>query len=239
MSLMLHAGAEPVELSALQTVPVPEATDSHVPIPHIDFLDFVKMALQVKNHVVTTEEYGVTPDGMRFFGVLQLESKYGDYTDVVGLRNSNDKAFPVGVSYGSRVFVCDNLAFVGDNVVKRRHTAKLLRDLPGLVIEMIAPLADERERQFKSIQAYKSLKINRKLADFIIMESFRQQIINVQRIAEVEREWEAPSYEDFQDRNAWSLFNAFTHVLAGKVAGNPSSTQKLHNVIDGVCDSIN
>ena len=238
MSLMLHAGAEPVELSALAAVPVPEATASHVPIPHYDFLDMVKMALQLKGHIVTSEEYGVTPDGLRFFGVLQLESKYGDYTDVVGLRNSNDKAFPVGVSYGSQVFVCDNLAFVGDNVVKRRHTAKLLRDLPGLVMEMISPLTDVREKQYQTIEAYRGLEVDRQLADLIIMEAFRQEIINVQRIAEVEREWENPAYDDFQDRNAWSLFNAFTHVLAGRVACNPQSTQKLHNVIDGVCERV-
>jgi hypothetical protein len=239
MSLMLHAGAEPVELSALKAVPVPEATDSHVPVPHHEFLDMVKMALHIKGHLITSEEYGVTPDGMRFFGVLQLESSYGDYTDVVGLRNSNDKAFPVGVSYGSQVFVCDNLAFVGDHVVKRRHTARLLRDLPGLVMEMIAPLADERGRQHQVIQSYKGTEVDQKVADFIIMEAFRQDIINVQRIAEVHRQWLHPAHADFSARNAWSMFNAFTHVLAGKVAGNPSSTQKLHNVVDGVCNVIN
>lgn len=238
MSLMLHAGAEPVELSALKEVPIPEATASHVPIPHYDFLDMVKMALQLKGHEVTSEEYGVTPDGLRFFGVIQLASKYGDYTDVVGLRNSNDKAFPVGVSYGSQVFVCDNLAFVGDHVVKRRHTAKLLRDLPGLVMEMIAPLAEARERQHEIIQTYKGTEIDQQLADFIIMEAYRQGVINVQRIAEVNNEWVTPSYDDFTGRNAWSIFNAFTHVLAGRVAANPGATKTLHDVIDGVCERI-
>lgn len=52
---------------------------------------------------------------------------------MVGLRNSHDKRFLVGISFGSRVFVCDNLAFTGDHVVKRKHTANLKRDLPGLV----------------------------------------------------------------------------------------------------------
>tara|TARA_R110002072_G_scaffold48207_1_gene131757 strand:- start:5084 stop:5803 length:720 start_codon:yes stop_codon:yes gene_type:complete len=238
MSLMLHAGAEPVELSALQSVPVPEATDSHVPIPHFEFVDFVKMALQVKNHIITSEEYGVTPDGMRFFGVLQLESKYGDYTDVVGLRNSNDKAFPVGVSYGSQVFVCDNLAFIGDNVVKRRHTAKLLRDLPGLVMEMIAPLADARERQFRTIEIYKQTELDKDVADSIIMEAYRQGVINVQRIADVYNEWANPTHEEFAERTAWSMFNAFTHVMASKVVGNPGSTRVLHAVVDGACEQV-
>lgn len=59
---------------------------------------------------------------MRFFGVLCLKS---DYTDMVGLRNSHDKRFPCAVSLGSKVFVYDNLAFVCDHVIKRKHTANL------------------------------------------------------------------------------------------------------------------
>lgn len=238
MSLLLHAGAEPVEFSALRDIAIPDATPSHVPIPHFQFLDMVKYALGLNGHEIAGEEFGITPDGMRFFGVLQLASKYHDYSDVVGLRNSNDKAFPAAVSYGSQVFVCDNLAFLGEHLVKRKHTAKLLRDLPGLVMEMIAPLALERERQFKTIQLYKGTEINRESADFVLMEAYRREVINVQRIAEVEKEWEEPSYEDFSDRNAWSLFNAFTHVLTGRVAANPSSTAQLHNIIDGVCKAV-
>ncbi len=236
--LMLHAGAEPVDFSALRDVPLPLATASHVPIAHFRFVEMVKIALQLHNHVIAGEEYGVTPDGLEFFGVLKLQSDYGDYTDVCGLRNSNSKKFPASVSYGSQVFVCDNLAFIGEHVVKRRHTTKLLRDLPGLVMEMIEPLAFAREAQHRKIEQYRDFGINQVVADFIIMEAFRQGVINVQRIAEVHSEWESPTYADFAPRNAWSLFNAFTHVLAGKIAGNPGSTKKLHTVIDGVCEHV-
>jgi hypothetical protein len=39
-----------------------------------------------------------------------------------------------------RGFVCDNLAFIADQVIKRRHTMNLKRDLPGIVGELIEPL---------------------------------------------------------------------------------------------------
>tara|TARA_R110002073_G_scaffold50729_2_gene133982 strand:- start:968 stop:1768 length:801 start_codon:yes stop_codon:yes gene_type:complete len=238
MSLLLHAGAEPVEISALKEVALPNPTKSHVPVPHYRFLDMVKYALGAHGHEIESEEYGVTPDGMRFFGVLRLQSRYHDYTDVVGLRNSNDKAFPASVSYGSQVFVCDNLAFVGEHVVKRKHTAKLLRDLPGLVMEMIEPLAQAREHQFNSIQRFKGTEIDQLMADFILMESYRQGVINVQRIADVYNEWITPSFDVFLPRNAWSMFNAFTNVLAGKVAGNPKPTGTLNSIIEGVCTPL-
>ena len=60
---------------------------------------------------------------------MSLKSPYGDYTDTLGLRNSHDKTFPIGIAYSSRVFVCDNLAFMGDHVIRRKHTAKAKREL--------------------------------------------------------------------------------------------------------------
>ncbi len=85
----------------------------------------VKYSLGFYGHEIIREDYGVTPDGARFFGVLSLKSEYGDYSDTVGLRNSHDKRFPIGISFGSRVFVCDNLAFSGDRVIRRKHTRRM------------------------------------------------------------------------------------------------------------------
>ena len=63
-------------------------------------------------------------------------------------------------------------------------------------------------------------------------------LVRVSLSDHVHREFLHPTYDDFKDRTAWSLFNAFTHVLAGRVAGNPRATQNLHNVIDGVCEQV-
>ena len=62
------------------------------------------------------------------------------------LRNSNDKRFPIKISFGSHVFVCDNMAFNADHVIKRKHTANAKRDPPGHAAEVVEPLADARER---------------------------------------------------------------------------------------------
>jgi hypothetical protein len=70
------------------------------------------------------QHHAITPDGARYFGMLTLRSNYGDYGDLVGLRNSHDKTFPIGIAFGSRVFVCDNLAFIGDHVIRRKHTVR-------------------------------------------------------------------------------------------------------------------
>jgi hypothetical protein len=45
------------------------------------------------------------------------------------------------------VFVCDNLAFNADVVIKRKHTVNGKHDLPGLIGAVIEPLALQREAQ--------------------------------------------------------------------------------------------
>ena len=235
MTLMLHAGAEPVAYAALRDLPVPAATETHVPIAHSAVVDMVKYSLGFFGHEIVGEDYGVTPDGARFFGVLSLASDYGDYTDTVGLRNSHDKRFPIGISFGSRVFVCDNLAFAGDHVIRRKHTANAKRDLPGLVAEVVEPLRDQRVAQARRFDSYRATALDEVEVDHCIMQFYRNDVINVTRIADVLEAYQNPPH-DWGDETAWRLFNAATFALAGKVAENPNATRQLHTIIDGFCE---
>jgi hypothetical protein len=235
---MLHVGASAIDYDGLRQLDTPAATTTHVPIPHFRVVDLLKSTLGMYGHEVTDEHYGVTEDGLRFFGLLSLRSAYTGYEDTVGLRNSNDRSFPVGIGFGSRVFVCDNMAFSADHVIKRRHTANLKRDLPGIVGELIEPLALHREAQAKTFQHYKQVMLTDSQADHAILDLYRQGVINIQRVPDVLKEWEKPSFPDLEEPTAWRLFNAVTHSLAGRVMDNPNSTPTLHRVIDGVCETV-
>ena len=239
MTLMLHVNAKEVPYEGLRQLDTPPATPTHVPIPHFRVVDLMRTTLGMYGHEIVGEHHGITEDGARYFGLLSLRSTYTGYEDTVGLRNSHDRSFPVGIGFGSRVFVCDNLAFLADTVIKRKHTVNLKRDLPGLIGEIIEPLADQRERQARTFDRYKHALLTDQQADHAIMSMYRQDIINVQRIADVAREWDEPSFEEFNERNAWRLFNAATFALTGRVVENAAITPKLHQVIDGVCERLN
>src|SRR6478735_7343706 len=114
MTILLHAGEKPVDYDGLRVLATPNGTATHVPIPHHRVVDLVAHALGYFGHEVVGRDFGVTEDGQRFFGVLTLKSEWTGYTDTVGLRNSHDKSFPIGIGFGSRTFVCDNLAFSAD-----------------------------------------------------------------------------------------------------------------------------
>ena len=233
MSLMLHAGAEVIDYDRLRQLPTPEATKTHVPIAHSAVVDMVKYSLGFYGHEITAEDYGVTPDGMRFFGVLSLRSPYDGYTDTVGLRNSHDKTFPIGISFGSRVFVCDNLAFSGDVAIRRKHTAHAKRDLPGIVAEVVEPLAGQRAQQHTQFARYQATVLNERDVDHLIMQLYRRGAITVTKIADVLGHYENPSF-DWGDRTAWRLFNAVTYALSGRVLENPKATTELHEILDAI-----
>ena len=237
MTLVLHAGAEAIDYQGLRALTTPEPTETHVPIPHFRVVDLVAHALGYFGHEVVDQAFGITPDGMRFFGVLTLKSPYTGYGDVVGLRNSHDKKFPIGIGFGSKVFVCDNLALVAEHVIKRKHTKEAKRDLPGLIGEIVEPLQLQRERQHQTFLTYQSTRLTDALADHAIMQMYREDIINLQRIADVNDEWQAPTH-DWGEKTAWRLFNAATFALTGKVMENPQATPKLHKIIDGVCEVL-
>jgi hypothetical protein len=238
VTLVLHRGGEEVDYARLRELPVPEATASHIPIEHWRVVDLVKHSLTFYGHEIIEEHHATAEKGMRYFGLLTLRSPYGNYTDTVGLRNANDKSFPVGIAFGSRTFVCDNLSFIGDHVVRRRHTAKLKFELPGLIANIVEPLADKRQEQAKTFERYQATPLLQHQADTAIMQLWRDEVIGIHKIVDVHRQWQEPAF-DWGDKTALRLFNAATFALTGKVAEKPQLTRQLHTVIDGVCERLN
>lgn len=235
MTLMLHAGGEVVPYDGLRQLATPAATATHVPIPHFHLVDVVKHWLSFHGHVVTEENHAIAKDGARYFGLLTLKSDYGDYTDTLIMRNSHDKSFPIGIGTGSRCFCCDNLAFIAEHVVRRKHTARARHELPMLISELVEPLAEERQRQAQKILTYKGTDLSDQLAHHAIMRMFQEHVINVQRIPDVLQQWNEPVH-DWGRKAVWRLFNATTFALNGRVAENLQATAMLHRICDDVVE---
>src|SRR5262245_52703630 len=180
MSLMLHAGANAVTYDELRSVHTPEGTDTHIPVAHHEIVELMRYTLGFHGHEIVEEHHAVMPDGMRYFGLMTLRSPYGTYGDVVGLRNSHDKSFPIGIAFGSRVFVCDNTAFVGDHIIRRKHTSKAKRELPGLVSEIVVPLQAQRIAQNQKLLTYQATELTDQVADHAVLTMYRKGVIGVQ-----------------------------------------------------------
>src|SRR6266852_526748 len=98
----------------LSQIPVPEATATHKPVPHHNIVESLVETLSFRHIGVVDEEYAVSNDGMKMFGVLDLETQMEGCRFSIGIRNSHDKSLRLGLTAGLRVFVCSNMAFSGE-----------------------------------------------------------------------------------------------------------------------------
>src|SRR5881628_539973 len=109
--LIAHCGAQKISRAELATLPVPASTDTFKPIPHSEVVNALVETLGFRHIGVVRDEYAATPDGMKMFGVMDLEAGFTGCRFSLGLRNANDKSMRLALTVGYRTFVCDNLAF--------------------------------------------------------------------------------------------------------------------------------
>ena len=148
------------------------------------------------------------------FGVFSCTngSNPQDYALAIGLRNSYDRSLSVGLVAGSQVFCCDNLAFSGESGMARKHTVHVFRDLPDLIYRMLSGVAAMREKIEGEISAMKECALERKDVHHLMLESVRANALPASKLPGVIENWDRPKHSEFEGRNAWSLYNAFTEV---------------------------
>src|SRR5439155_23371502 len=112
MSGILLSSNGKITRAELALIPAPEPTPTHQPIPHYRIVEALLETLGFRHIQVTREEYAVSPDGMKMFGVLDLEQGITGVNLSIGVRNANDKSMRLAMTVGYRVIVCDNMAFL-------------------------------------------------------------------------------------------------------------------------------
>jgi len=248
INLVLHCGANEISRAELATVEVPEATRSYVPLPYTDFVNLVEdqlgeigfrfgeqaYAINKLNRDRKTGELVENPKGTKFFGIAELLNGSGSDVNalVVGLRSSFDMSIAPSIAFGSQVFVCDNLSFTGEVVIKRKQTTYGRVQLPGLIAEAVTHVSAMRDNQNQRFEHYQATKLTTQRAGAVICEMYRRGIVNTSRIGKVIEQWDDPTH-DFGPRTAWRLFNATTEALKGSpVFDMPTRTMGLQSLLD-------
>src|SRR4029079_1362103 len=94
-TLILHKGARRVTPEQLVEIPAPRPTKSWNPLPHYGVLDSVQCAVHEASLQVRRMDLGVSSDGHKFFGVIDLASTIIEGVSLaIGVRNSTDKSLP-------------------------------------------------------------------------------------------------------------------------------------------------
>lgn len=210
--LMLHCGGHNATTEEVFAAPLPQATPTHTPVAHQFVVESVLELLADNGFTVNEQAHALSHEGMRYFGLFNVGNNRDDFSQVVGVRNSNDKKFPVGLTMGSRVFVCDNLAFSGEVTLKRKHTSGIFNDIRSKMIDTISQLHDFFSNQEQRFDVYKNHFLTDKDAAELIFRACKYGAIPKSKLMDVYTEYLNPSHDEFADSNMWSLYNAFTEI---------------------------
>jgi Domain of unknown function (DUF932) len=198
----------------LALVPTPQATATHKPIPHIEVVQRLVETLGFRHISVLKDEFAVSRDGMKMFGVMELDQGMHGARFALGIRNSHDKSFRLAVTVGYRVFVCENLAFSGDFVpVLAKHSKNFSLQ------NALSVGVDDMQRNFKpmveAVELWRSSQLSDTDARMIIYRAFIEGELEVPRhlARSVHDLYFNPQHEEFAPRTMWSLSNAFTSTF--------------------------
>jgi hypothetical protein len=215
----------------LALVPTPPGTATHRPVADIDVVHALAETLGFRHIAVVQEEYAVSRDGMKMFGVMELDQGMHGARFALGVRNSHDKSFRLAVTVGYRVFVCENLAFSGDfSPVLAKHSKNFsLQNALSIGV-------DDMQRNFKpmveGVELWRGSQLSDTAARMVIYRAFIEGELEVPRhlARPVHDLYFRPAHPEFEPRTLWSLSNAFTssfkeldpipqYKATGKLAG--------------------
>jgi hypothetical protein len=204
-TLVAHRGAQLVSRDALATVEPPAATTSWKPVKHALIVDLMREELDRRQIRITTEEYAIQREGTSLFAALTLNwLQDEEMSAALAFRHANDKSEAMNMYAGVHVFICDNMALSGDEILlNRKHTTRL---------NVAAELTQAFDRYHngalvlqRHIGDLKSRPLSLGDAQRKLFELFYRRMLPARMLVPV-----TDSYLSQADRTDWGLLNALT-----------------------------
>jgi hypothetical protein len=224
-TLVCHRGAREVSRDELARVSCPEAEGRWRPIAHSQVLSYAEEALMAAGYATDRLNLALSGNNARFFATLTLKSPLAEGVNLaVGLRSSTDKTISLQWCCGSRVFVCDNLAFSAQTMIARKHTRFGAERYQEAISRVIAGLSDYREYEAARISEMHRTQLTDDQAESILLRAFEKGILGPRALPIALKQWRDPSFPEFaESRNAWRLYNALTFALGKRARTNPQA----------------
>ena len=215
--LILHRGGYEVTREQLASLPIPESLGrNHKPVPHVEVLDALDRAFPDFGLEKAEEGWGVSADASKLFGVIRFNNKTQiEGTDLLlGIRTSVDESIALQGVAGARVFVCDNMAFSGQEFLFKRKSTTNANMVEVIYegMERFEGACLTMEQTFKRFQEHEldTDAASRLFADMVCDEVVPDKYIT--RGVRAYFDWE-PEQTDVAPRTVWGLYNAMTRGL--------------------------
>jgi hypothetical protein len=231
----LSGVANSVSRTELNRTAMPVATKSYAPVQHGVFLDMVEDSMTRHGFAFGEQAHALWREGdARYFGMIQLryEASNSDFDLMLGVRNSYDMSISAQILLGAHVFLCANMSYSAANVVGRKHTTHIMRDLPAMIEAEVSKTSAYAIHQEKRFDMYQTTSLSDARADRLMINMIRSKALQTSRLEKVITEWYEPSF-DHGGKQVWRLFNACTEALKGTpTADMPRRTLQLQSLLD-------
>ena len=211
----------------IRAIPTPPASGKWNPIGHGRFLDEIEWAVDDAGLDVTTRRFDLMDDDNQLFGTYGID---GHATDIpgevgfqIGFRGSINKTLAQSMVFGTTVFVCSNGMMVGERILRRRNTTRIIDQLRVMIQNTLKEFPEFQDRQLAQYRELVDIELSDKDVHHFICEALRREknpVMVPGHLIHVLREWHEPRH-DFGDKTAWRLHNAFTEVAKRTFETNP------------------
>lgn len=233
-NLIAHCGTTKIGFDELKRISAPAATRTYKPVEHHTIVEALLESLSFRHISCIRSEFAVSPDGMKMFGILDLDAEFNGCRFAIGIRNSHDKSMRLAMTVGLRVVVCDNMAFQGDfTPVLAKHSRSLN------LIDSISIGVDKIQRNFdplkNQVHKWQQEYLRNEEAKLIIYAAFVEGKLKAPNglMPLVHKLYFKPEHEEFKDPTLWSLSNAFTSAFKSLLPIRQFQvTAKLGNFIE-------
>jgi hypothetical protein len=183
-------------------------------VPHAEVVEALVETLSFRHIGVVAEEYAVSKDGMKMFGVLDLDTGMPGCRFSIGVRNSHDRSMRLAAVAGVRVTVCENMAFSGDfQPVLAKHSKHFsLQNALSIGVDQMQRNFEPMRRQ---VEEWRARQISTVAAKLIIYQAFVESDLDAPKhlARQVHDLYFQPTHPEFEPRTLWSLTNAFTSAF--------------------------
>jgi hypothetical protein len=237
----------------LAMIPTPRALGRfHNPYPFGQYIEDVDHALGLNGIKIINEEFAVTKDHGRMFGVMEIGSAKplegelitsDEWSLLVGVRGAHDQKIQRGLVLGSSVMVCSNLCFSGNvGSIKTKQTTNIAARLPGLIRDAVAKIPELAHRQERVYDAYHDKELRPRGGDAALVEIYRRDGMSSAQLGRAIHEWHEPTHGEHEADGwtAWRLMNSVTESL--KPTGHTFNqdtmvqrTQVTSKFLDEIC----
>ena len=222
------------EVDVIQVPAVPFTSSFH-PVHHRSVIDAIRSGVVATGLEIVNTDYVLANNGQRMFGVWDLSGGTDEMCWSIGIRNSMDKSMALGITAGTRVFVCENLAFSGEFVEFRKHTKGLVYDeLEFMAYRAMKKMVSNLTKFQSWHEGLKNFSLTEWDAKILLVEIMTNNIIPPSKFARFSDLYFGGVY----DQTLWGFHETVTDVLRdSNLLSLPKKNRMLNGVLDTYMDS--